>query len=104
MPDEPRKIAVIYVSDMSNVSDWSAPNLESWIEASKAYFVIGSSKKGGMGAPEPVPFGSQDIANSFAQEFGGNVVTLSEIPDNMVLGTSDIENQLSDLPSEEAQQ
>ena len=99
MPGEPREIAAIYVSDMSNVEDWSAPNLETWVEASKAFFVIGSTKKGGMGAPEPVPFASQDIAKSFAQEFGGKVVALSDIPDNMVLGTSDMEIETSELSS-----
>ncbi len=100
MPGEPRNIAVIYVSDMSGVKDWAAPNLDSWIEASKAFFVIGSLKKGGMGAPEPIPFGTLNAANAFAGEFGGNVVKITDIPDSIILGTSDMEIRTGEMANE----
>jgi copper chaperone NosL len=96
LPGEPRDIAVIYVSDMSDVDDWSTPNLDVWIEAEKAFFVIGSSMMGGMGAPEPVPFSKQTAAESFVAEFGGMIVDLGSIPDHVVLGTSDMEIQLGE--------
>ncbi len=93
IPGEPRDISVIYVSDMTGIKDWSAPGLAAWIEADKAYFVIGSSKKGGMGAPELVPFSASEAATSFAGEFGGKVVELADVPDNILVGTSDMEMQ-----------
>ncbi len=97
MPGEPRNIAVIYVSDMSNVEDWAMPDMGKWIDAASAHFVIGSSMRGGMGAPEPVPFADLSSAESFVQEFGGKVVNLQDIPDMMILGTDDMEAQTSEM-------
>ena len=45
-----------------------------------------SSRAGGMGAPEAVPFGTEPPARAFAAAHGGRVVRLDEIPDDYVLG------------------
>ena len=53
LPEEPKNIAAIYVNDMGRAS-WESPEPETWIEARSAWYVIESSRRGGMGAPEPV--------------------------------------------------
>jgi len=87
MPDQPRDIKAIYVSDMAQATSWEEPGATNWIDARKALFVIESRKQGGMGAAEAVPFGNRKSADAFAAANGGRVVTLSEIPSTYVLGS-----------------
>lgn len=42
-PEEPRNIVAIYINDMSN-ADWDNPGVDNWIDANKAWYVIGSKK------------------------------------------------------------
>jgi len=86
MPEQPRDIRAIYVSDMGRAPSWEDPGASNWIDARKAFFVIESRKQGGMGAAEAVPFGTRAAADDFAAGNGGRVVTLAEIPDAYVLG------------------
>ncbi len=90
LPEEPKDIIVVYVTDMSNPDAWTNPENRDWIEAMAAHFVIGSSKKGGMGAAEPVPFATRQAAEGFAAEYGGKIAAFSEIPESAVLGTVEI--------------
>ncbi|TCV67226.1 nitrous oxide reductase accessory protein NosL [Neorhizobium sp. S3-V5DH] len=85
LPEEPRDIAAIYVSDMSRAPSWEEPGAENWIDAKKAYFVIGSTQRGGMDADEAVPFSVQEDARSFAQQHGGRIVGFSDIPRDYIL-------------------
>ena len=87
MPDQPRDIRAIYVSDMAQAASWEEPGVANWIDARKAWFVIESRKQGGMGAAEAVPFGNRKSAEAFAAANGGRVVTFSEIPGTYVLGS-----------------
>lgn len=87
LPEESKNIVAIYVSDMAQAPDWDSPGAENWIDARTAFFVIGSSAKGGMGASETVPFSTQAAAESFAQAHGGDVVPFEAIPVDYVLGT-----------------
>jgi copper chaperone NosL len=87
MPDQPRDIRAIYVSDMARAASWEDPGPTNWVDARKAFFVIESSKQGGMGAAEAVPFGNRETAESFAAENGGRVVTFTQIPGAYVLGS-----------------
>jgi copper chaperone NosL len=87
MPDQPRDIKAIYVSDMARAKNWEDPGATNWIDARKALFVIESGKKGGMGAAEAVPFGSREAADAFIAANGGRVVTFVEIPSTYVLGS-----------------
>jgi copper chaperone NosL len=87
MPDQPRDIRAIYVSDMARATSWEEPGATNWIDARKALFVIESRKQGGMGAAEAVPFGNRAAADAFAAVNGGKVVTFSEIPGAYVLGS-----------------
>lgn len=93
LPDEPKEIAAIYVSDMGKAASWEKPGAENWIDARKAFFVIGSNLRGGMGAEEAVPFSAQTAANEFATKNGGQVVTFADLPESYILGT---ENEVGD--------
>ncbi|MFC4838081.1 nitrous oxide reductase accessory protein NosL [Bradyrhizobium sp. GCM10023182] len=90
MPDQPRDIRAIYVSDMGHAASWDDPGATNWIDARKAFFVIQSHKQGGMGAAEAVPFGNRSAADGFAADNGGRVVTLAEIPGAYVLGSDTV--------------
>jgi copper chaperone NosL len=87
MPDQPRDIRAIYVSDMGHAPSWEEPGATNWVDARKAFFVIGSRRQGGMGAAEVVPFGERVAADTFAARNGGSVVTFAEIPPAYVLGS-----------------
>jgi copper chaperone NosL len=87
LQDEPKDIRAVYVSDMGKAPSWDNPGASNWVEARKAFFVIDSTKQGGMGAPETVPFSDRASADKFATEYGGRVVTFDEVPRDYVLGS-----------------
>ena len=82
-PEEPKNIAAIYVNDMST-ADWDNPGVDNWIDARSAWYVIGSQRAGGMGAPEAVPFATQQQAESFASEQGGASYTFADVPQSFL--------------------
>ena len=86
LPEEPKDIRAIYVSDMARAASWENPGTANWIEARRAFFVIESRRKGGMGADETVPFSDRAAAEKFAAQNGGRVVTFQEVPREYVLG------------------
>ena len=90
-PEQSADIAVMYVNDMGKAKSWSEPGEMNWIRADEAYFVVGSNKKGGMGAPELAPFSTEDKALEFAKTFGGDVQRLDEISMQAVLAPVDAE-------------
>jgi copper chaperone NosL len=87
LPEEPKRITAIYVNDMTD-TPWDRPGPDTWIDAKKALYVIGSSKRGGMGAAEAVPFKGEAAAKAFAAKFGGRVVAFDKIPRKYILGES----------------
>lgn len=87
LPEEAKDIRAIYVSDMAKAHSWDNPGASNWVEARRAFFVIGSRKQGGMGAPETVPFSERAAAEKFAAEHGGKVVNFDEVPKDYVLGS-----------------
>lgn len=90
LPEEPRDIAAIYVNDMGRARNWAQPEPGTWIDARKAWFVIDSDVRGGMGAPEAVPFSDQAAAEAFQAQHRGRVVQLADVPDSYVLGPVDL--------------
>ena len=88
LPEEPKNIAAIYVSDMSKAPSWDNPGEENWVEARTAFYVIESAALGGMGASEAVPFSSREAAETFRAEKGGRIVTFDEIPQDYILGSA----------------
>ncbi|MBV2184286.1 MAG: nitrous oxide reductase accessory protein NosL [Rhizobium sp.] len=89
LPEEPRDIAAIYVSDMSKAPSWDEPGAENWIDARKAFFVIGSAQRGGMGTEEAVPFSVEADAKAFAEKHGGRLVRFDDMPKDYILGSGD---------------
>lgn len=82
-PEEPKNIAAIYVNDMSD-ANWDNPGEDNWIDARKAWYVLGSIRSGGMGAAEAVPFSTKEQAELFSSNQGGNVYAFAEIPKDYI--------------------
>lgn len=94
-PEQSAPILAVYVNDMGREeATWDIPGDGNWIPAESAWFVVESRREGGMGAPETVPFADQQQAQDFAKTEGGRVLTLTDIPDDMVLAP--VENLLPD--------
>ena len=87
LPDEPKDIQAIYVSDMAKAPSWDKPGADNWVEARKAFFVIDSRVKGGMGGDEAVPFSDRGAAEKFAAENGGRIVKFDQVPREYVLAS-----------------
>lgn len=68
-----KELAAFWVNDMGQ-GTWDRPAAGAWVPASEAWYVVGSSKSGGMGSDEAVPFKERSAAESFAKENGGSVV------------------------------
>jgi copper chaperone NosL len=86
LPEEPKDIRAIYVSDMGKADSWEKPGIKNWVDARQAVFVIESRMKGGMGADELVPFSDRKAAETFASRNGGRIVSFAEVPKEYVLG------------------
>ncbi len=89
LPDEPKDIAAIYVTDMAKAKNWDHPERGTWVDARRAWYVIGSTKKGGMGGDEAVPFGQELAARQFAETNGGQVVVFDAVPEDYILGDTE---------------
>jgi copper chaperone NosL len=89
LPDEPKDIQAIYVSDMGKAPSWDKPGADNWVEARKALFVIDSRLKGGMVGDEAVPFSNRGAAEKFAAENGGRIVTFENVPRDYVLASGE---------------
>lgn len=87
LPEEPKNIAVIYVNDMTD-ADWDNPGEDNWIDARNAWYVLGSDRSGGMGAPEAVPFATKEKAELFASQRGGVVHAYDTIPREYIMELS----------------
>lgn len=101
LPEEPKDYAAVYVSDMGKAPSWEEPGATNWVDAKKAFYVIGSSVRGGMGADETVPFSSREAADKFAIENGGKVMSFEEVPRDYVLGSGETEKSRSSAPVSE---
>ena len=91
LPDEPHDIVAFYVHDMARAKSWDHPGDEAWMDAKTADYVIGSDRRGGMGAPEAIPFSSREAAERFVAGHGGRIVRLDGIPRDYVLGSGEEE-------------
>lgn len=87
LPGEAERVTAVYVHDMGRAQSWEKPQNDGiWIKASEAVYVIGSKRRGGMGAEEAVPFLERKDAQSFANKYGGQLVGFQDIPHNYILG------------------
>lgn len=90
-PETLGTIRAVYVPDMGAAPSWDAPGRENWIAAETALFVVGSGRRGGMGAPEIVPFKEREAAAAFAAEHGGEIMPLDAIPPEAALGAVELD-------------
>jgi len=86
MPDEPKNIAAIYVSDMAAAESWERPGTDNWIDAKTAYYVLESRLQGRAGFAETVPFSTEEAARAFVEVNGGEVVRFDDLPLDYILG------------------
>ena len=86
LPGEPKNIAAIYVTDIGSAS-WDQPEPGTWIEARKAFYVLGSDRIGGMQVPEVVPFATREDAKLFIKQHGGEIFVFDAIPRESILET-----------------
>jgi len=89
-PERMGDVAAVYVSDMGAAASWEAPGRDNWVAGEAAHYVIGSARRGGMGAPEIVPFAERAAAEAFAARHGGQVMALEAIPAEAALGAVDL--------------
>lgn len=80
-PEQRKRITGIFTQDMGK-TDWEKPQ-DNWIDAKKAWFVLGSSKAGSMG-PTLASFAEQKAAEDFAGQYGGKVLRFEEVTLEMV--------------------
>jgi copper chaperone NosL len=102
LPEEPKNLAAIYVTDMGKVTNWEKPEPGTWVDARTAYYVIGGRQHGGMGEDEAVSFADQARAQRFAAENGGRVVAFGEMPEDFILqyGDAPADGRAGDDPRE----
>lgn len=93
-PERDARILGTYVSDMGVAADWNTPGSDNWVLADASFFVVEAGVAGGMGAPEVVPFASEETARAFIAQYGGRIVDLGSIPDAAILGPVDPDNPL----------
>jgi len=90
LPEEPKAVVAIYVTDMGKATNWQMPEPGTWVDAKKALYVIESRRRGGMGVDEAIPFSLEEQARNFARDNGGRVVTFAEMPESFVLQNGDV--------------
>jgi len=90
-PERMGRVRAVYVPDMGRAPSWALPGADNWIAAEAAHFVLGSSRRGAMGAPEIVPFAEAAAAAEFAAAHGGRVLRLDAVPAEAVLGPVEID-------------
>lgn len=76
-PENKRNVTTILVHDMSK-APWNAPNDSYFIDARKAWYVVGSDKTGAMGKTL-ASFSAKTDADAFATEFGGTVIDFNAV-------------------------
>ncbi len=84
LPGEPKNIAAIYVTDIGRAS-WDQPEPGTWIDARKAFYVVGSDRVGGMQTPEVVPFATREDTRLFIKQHGGGIFSFDTIPRESIL-------------------
>lgn len=79
-PEQVRKVSGVFVQDMG-ATDWTSPK-GAWIDARKAFYVMGSKKHGAMG-PTYASFADKGAAEKFAAEHGGHLMLFSDFKPDM---------------------
>ncbi|WP_028110434.1 nitrous oxide reductase accessory protein NosL [Ferrimonas futtsuensis] len=70
-PQNRRQVEQAWVHDLAQ-TDWDKPSDSAFIPANRAWYVVGSSRHGAMG-PTLASFSSRNMAEAFANSYGGKV-------------------------------
>ncbi|GIX16152.1 MAG: NosL protein [Rhodothalassiaceae bacterium] len=81
------RVLAVYVQDMGRAASWEDPGRDAWIRAEDAFYVEGSDRRGGMGAPELVPFADRAAAEAFRARHGGRIIRFADARALPLLGT-----------------
>ncbi len=76
-PEHKHNIQNAFVHDMA-VTPWDHPDEETYIDARKAWYVVGSTRKGAMG-PTLASFSDQASAQAFAERYQGKLYQFDEL-------------------------
>lgn len=95
-PERDAVITAVYVSDMAAATSWALPGTENWVDGKSAVFVVGAPVRGGMGAPEIVPFANEADAEAFIARYGGEAMALDDIPADAAMGPVDLNTPLEE--------
>jgi copper chaperone NosL len=99
LPEEPKEISAIYVTDMGKAQGWLKPEPGGWVDARTAWFVLWSEYDSGMGGREAVSFAKQEDAARFISRFGGRIARFDEVPEEYVLGPDPSPQTQAEAPS-----
>ena len=80
-PEQQRRVKAIFTQDMGK-TNWQAPRGQ-WIDARKAYYIIGSDMPGSMG-PTLASFARMEDAQAFSKKHGGKVLRFDQVTPEMV--------------------
>jgi copper chaperone NosL len=80
-PEQVKRVVGVYTQDMGE-ADWEHPKGH-WIDAKRAYYVLGSRRTGSMG-PTIGAFAREADARAFAQQNGGRVLRFDDVKPDMV--------------------
>ncbi|MBV6271873.1 nitrous oxide reductase accessory protein NosL [Alcaligenaceae bacterium CGII-47] len=89
LPEEPKGIRALYVNDMGRMINQDQPEVDTWIDARKAFYVIESAVLGGMSVEDAMPFSDLAQAQEFANKNNGRIVRFDEMPENYILNYDD---------------
>ena len=88
LPETPKAVTASFVNDMARVKNWEQPEPGQWIEAEKAFYVIGSRRRSGMNTEEAIPFGDAAAARDFVKVDGGRIVSFADMPRDYILNAT----------------
>lgn len=92
-PENQHNIQEVFVHDMA-VTPWDHPEDEAYIDARKAFYVVGHGKRGAMG-PTLASFSTQTDADAFAASQGGKIYRFDEITLDLLVSMNSMSTDAS---------
>lgn len=83
-PENQRQISHLMVHDIG-ATKWDNPQDSAFIDATKAWYVYGTSRQAVMGSAV-ASFATKESAQTFAEEFGGAVLQYEQITLGLLAG------------------
>jgi len=85
LPEEPKTVTAVFVSDMGRATAPDAADPAAWVEARDAWYVVGARLTPTMGMAELFPFALEREAKAFAAHHGGEVRRFTAVTEADVL-------------------